>query len=180
MDRTVYYDKQTGKYFNQDEYNKIVNQRVEKMRKNKITFSNWLDDNYTASEIFHFTLLDKLSVMDNYDSYCMEAVKECMDELQLNSSKRNDVNSPKITCKVWNKNVPMTLEDVMEYLETDTKAVGATCFVRDLEHSIWYHCVLDYHCDLGLVALYGANDEEEMFKEKDYGTKWVAYEYMPV
>lgn len=180
MNRNVYYDTQTCKYINQDEYNKIVHQRAENMKNNRIAFSNWLDDNYMASEIFHFTLADKTQVMKNYYDYCVDVVKGRMDKVQLDSNKKNDIDWSKITYKVWNKNVPMTIEEAMEYLEADTKAVGATCFVRDLEHSIWYHCVLDYHCDLGLVALYGANDEEEMFKEKDYGTKWVAYEYMPV
>ena len=118
--------------------------------------------------------------MENYYDYCVNMAKECIDMVHLDLNKKNNVKPTKFTFTVWNKNVPMTIHEALEYLESDTKTVGATCFVHDLEYGIWYHCVLDYHYKFGLVALYGTNDEEEMFKEKDYGKKWVAYEYMPV
>lgn len=180
MNRIVYYDKETCKYLNQDEYEKLVIERAEKIKNNRIAFSDWLDDNYIACEIFNFGADDKKKVMENYYDYCVNMAKESIDMVHLDFNKKNNVKPTKCTFTVWNKNVPMTVHEAMEYLESDTKAVGATCFVHDLECGIWYHCVLDYHYKFGLVALYGANDEEEMFKEKDYGKKWVAYEYMPV
>lgn len=165
MNRIVYYDKETCKYLNKDEYERLVIERAEKIKNNRIAFSDWLDDNYIACEIFNFGADDKKQVMKNYYDYCVNMVKERIDMAHLDFNKTN---------------VPMTVNEALEYLESDPKAVGATCFVHDLEYGIWYHCVLDYHYEFGLVALYGANDEEEMFKEKDYGKKWVAYEYMPV
>lgn len=179
MNRTIYYDLETCKYINQDEYDKIVNERAERLKNNRIAFSDWLDDNYIACEIFNFSAEDKATVTKNYYEYCVDTVKERIDKVYLEPNKKNNIDWSKIAFTVWNKNVPMTVHEAMEYLESDPKTVGATCFVHDLKYGIWYHCVLDYHYKFGLVALYGANDEEEMFKEKDYGTEWLAYKQMP-
>ena len=54
MNRIVYYDKETCKYLNQDEYEKLVIERAEKIKNNRIAFSDWQDDIYIDCEIFIF------------------------------------------------------------------------------------------------------------------------------
>ena len=58
--------------------------------------------------------------------------------------------------------------------------VGDHVWVKDLVVGTTLACVIDSHYDYGIVALYGAVEEEEWFMEKDYGKTWVAYLEKPV
>lgn len=75
-----------------------------------------------------------------------------------------------------NKQVaPLTLEELIKLVWDDSNTyIGQHIWVKDLNFGVVLACVLDAYAD-GIVAVYGANDKEEWFFEKDYGKTWVAY-----
>lgn len=73
------------------------------------------------------------------------------------------------------------LHDMVNEYQDDY--IGTHIWVKSFHEegfSLIFACVLDLHYELGIVAIYGANEMDEWFVEKDYGTKWVAYLEKPV
>lgn len=65
----------------------------------------------------------------------------------------------------------------------DDNCVGHHIWVKEINSfydGLVSACVLDNHYAYGLVAVYGACDEEEWFIEENYGKTWVAYLEKPV
>lgn len=74
------------------------------------------------------------------------------------------------------KLMSLTLRELSELVwNNDSSYIGNHIWVKDLRFGIVLACVLDAYADDGIVAVYGANDKEEWFFEKDYGKTWVAY-----
>lgn len=74
------------------------------------------------------------------------------------------------------KLMPLTLRELSELVwDNDNSYIGQHIWVKDLRFDLVLACVLDAYADDGIVAVYGANDKEEWFFEKDYGKTWIAY-----
>ena len=74
----------------------------------------------------------------------------------------------------------LSIDELYDLCHEIKDYVGDHIWVKDIMVGTTLACIIDDHYDYGIVALYGANDEEEWFLEKDYGKTWVAYLEKPV
>ena len=79
MKVTLYVNINTCEIYNQEEFNKIIKEKAEKLKKDEDEFSDYLDHNYTTLQLFQLTEEERSkAVVDFERNWCLKAAKEIL------------------------------------------------------------------------------------------------------
>ena len=79
MKITLYVNINTCEVYNQEEFNKIIKGKAEKLKKDEDEFSNYLKHNYTTLQLFQLTEEEHSKAITDFEkNWCLKASKEIL------------------------------------------------------------------------------------------------------
>ena len=75
----IYVNWNKREILTEDEYKELREQKARNLFDNEDEFKDWLNFDYSASEIFEMTAEERLEIQERWDDYCINETQDNLD-----------------------------------------------------------------------------------------------------